>query len=214
MRCLFCGKLLKESITLKHNCVNGRFEWIFHVNDQTTVMSMAANWPVYAAGCTFQIRLILTIFYESYHQTKSTMENVNWLSFVIAVLIPLVMGFIWYHPKVFGKAWMESVGMTEEKAKEANMPLTFGLSLVLSALLAFFLINFTNAPAAQEGVYDTFKHGAFHGVFLGVVVVIPVMVTNGLFEQKSWKNMMINVAYWIVTMALMGGVLDSMNTWA
>lgn len=140
------------------------------------------------------------------------MENVNWLSFVIAVLIPMIMGFIWYHKAVFGKAWMADTGMTEEKAKEANMALTFGLSLVMSALLAFFLINFNNGPG-QEGEFDTFGHGAFHGVFLGIVVVLPVFVTNGLFEQKSWRLVLINVAYWIVTFALMGGVLDAMNHW-
>ena len=140
------------------------------------------------------------------------MENVNWVSFIIAVLIPMILGFIWYNPKVFGKAWMESIGMTEEKAKQANMAVVFGLSLVLSALLAFFMINFCNGEG-QEGEFDTFKHGAFHGVFIGLVVIMPVMVTNGLFEQKSAKNMMINVAYWLVALALMGGVLDAMNTW-
>ena len=163
---------------------------------------------MFARSCNSQYLIALSNL-----KTVYTMPPVNWLSFAIAVLIPMILGFIWYNPKVFGKAWMESIGMTEEKAKEANMPLTFGLSLVLSALLAFFLINFVNAPVEQEGIYDTFKHGAFHGAFLGVVVVIPVMVTNGLFEQKSWKNMLINVAYWTLAMALMGGVLDAMNTW-
>ena len=140
------------------------------------------------------------------------MENINWLSVIISTLMPMIMGFIYYHPKVAGKAWMESIGMTEEKAREANMPLTFGISLVMSFLLTFFLINFNNGPG-QEGQFDTFGHGAFHGAFLGLIVVMPVFVTNGLFEQKGWKNTIINVVYWVITLALMGGILDAMNHW-
>jgi hypothetical protein len=139
--------------------------------------------------------------------------SINWVSMVIATLIPMVMGFVWYHKAVFGKAWMDSIGMTEEKAKNANMPVVFGVSLVMAFLLAFFFVNFNNGPG-QEGEYDSFKHGAFHGVFITIVVVMPVMVTNALFEQKSWKNILINLGYWAVTLALVGGVVDAMNHWA
>jgi hypothetical protein len=138
--------------------------------------------------------------------------SINWLSIVIAALIPMVMGFVWYHKALFGKAWMDSIGMTEEKAKQANMPVMFGLSLVMAALIAFFFVNFNNGPG-QEGEFDTFKHGAAHGVIIALFVVMPVMITNGLFEQKSWKNMLINLGYWVITLALMGGVIDAMNHW-
>lgn len=141
------------------------------------------------------------------------MENVNWLSMILATLTPMLVGFIYYHKAVFGKAWMDSIGMTEEKAKEANKLVTFGVSIVLSFLLSVFLLNFCNDGINQEGEFDTFKHGAWHGAFLAIIVVTPVMITNGLFEQKSWKNMLINVGYWIITLALMCGILDAMNHW-
>jgi hypothetical protein len=58
----------------------------------------------------------------------------------IAALVPTIMGFIWYNPKVFGTAWMASAGLTQETAmKDFNMPLVFGLSYVLSFFLAFSL---------------------------------------------------------------------------
>ena len=58
----------------------------------------------------------------------------------IAALVPMIMGFIWYNPKVFGTAWMASAGLTPESAmKGFNMPLVFGLSYVFSFLLAFSL---------------------------------------------------------------------------
>ena len=58
----------------------------------------------------------------------------------IAALVPMIMGFIWYNPKVFGTAWMASAGLTQETAmKGFNMPLVFGLSYLLSFFLAFSL---------------------------------------------------------------------------
>ncbi len=141
------------------------------------------------------------------------MGTINWISMVIATLIPLVVGFIYYNKNVFGNAWMASIGKTEEELNKGNKAIIFGLSIVLSFLLAFFLLNFNNGPG-QEGEFDTFKHGAFHGFFITVVVGIPIMVINGLFELKSAKYLLINIGYWIITLALMGGVLDAMNNWS
>lgn len=141
------------------------------------------------------------------------MENTNILSLVIATLIPMIVGFIYYNPKVAGNAWMSSIGITEEDIRTKGKPaLTYSIALIMSFLLAFFLLNFNNGPG-QEGEFDTFGHGAFHGVFIGIVVAMPVLMTNGLFELKSLKNIFINLVYWLITLALMGGVLDVMNHW-
>tara|TARA_B100000497_G_C7659496_1_gene397116 strand:- start:214 stop:648 length:435 start_codon:yes stop_codon:yes gene_type:complete len=140
------------------------------------------------------------------------MENINILSVIIAALIPTIIGFIWYSPMLFQKSWMDSIGMTEEKMKSVNMPLTIGLSLITSFLLSIFLINFNNQPG-QEGQFDTFGHGAFHSIFLMITFVLPILLSKKLYEQSSLKNLWINLGYWAVTIALMGGVLDMMNHW-
>lgn len=58
----------------------------------------------------------------------------------IAAIVPMIMGFIWYNPKVFGKAWLAGAGLTQESAQKGfNMPLVFGLSYVLSFILALSL---------------------------------------------------------------------------
>jgi len=43
-------------------------------------------------------------------------ETVNaLLVYVLAALIPTIIGLIYYHPKVMGGIWMDASGMTEEK---------------------------------------------------------------------------------------------------
>jgi len=55
--------------------------------------------------------------------------------------------------------------------------------------------------------FRTFKHGALHGVIAGLFIVLPVLGTNALFERKGWKYILINVGYWTLTLALMGGII-------
>jgi hypothetical protein len=75
----------------------------------------------------------------------------------------------------------------------------------------FLLVN-VDGPG-QENEFDSFKHGAFHGFLLALMVAMPVMVITGLFERKSFKNLSINILYWIITLSLMGGVIDALNHW-
>lgn len=140
------------------------------------------------------------------------MGEINWIAMIIATLVPMITGFVYYHKALFGNAWMKSIGMTEEKTKSANMVKVMGISLLMSFLMAFFMLNFCN-EFGQEGAFDTFKHGAFHGVLISLVLIVPAFVINGLFEQKSWFYILINSGYWILTLAIMGGILDAMHHW-
>ncbi|WJJ98323.1 DUF1761 domain-containing protein [Algibacter luteus] len=154
---------------------------------------------------------------------------INPIAIPIAAIAALVVGFIWYNPKVFGNAWMKASGMTEEKIKGGNMAKIFGLAFVFALLLAVQLMQMTNHQWGALGMvggdptgalpsfeafmadygtaYRTFKHGAFHGTLAGIFVALPIIGTNALFERKSAKYIFINAGYWIVTLAVMGAIL-------
>jgi len=163
--------------------------------------------------------------------------EMNILAIVVAALVPLVVGFIWFNPKVFGNAWMKASGMTQEKAEGANMPLIMGLSLLFSAMLAMFLNSifihqngllslFATHPDFEKvgsEVYNyiqnfkdsyghlhrSFGHGMAHGGFFGIFVALPLIGTHALYERKSWKYILINVGYWWVCAMIMGGILSA-----
>ena len=56
--------------------------------------------------------------------------EINWIAIAVSALIPLVIGAIWYNPKVLGKAWMQASGVTEEQVQSGNMLVIFGLTYV------------------------------------------------------------------------------------
>ena len=63
----------------------------------------------------------------------------NFYAVLASTLVTLLVGFVWYNPKVFGTIWMKETGMTEEKAKTGNMAKIFGLTFVFAFLLAFMM---------------------------------------------------------------------------
>lgn len=140
------------------------------------------------------------------------MEQINWLSLIIATLTPTIVGMIYYHPKVFGTIWMKSIGLSEEDFKKQNRIVLFIVSLIMSFILSFSLLNFNNT-FGQEGEFDTFGHGAFHGIVVSLFIIMPVLIMGGMYELKKFKILVINMVYWIITLALIGGVVDAMNHW-
>ena len=69
------------------------------------------------------------------------------------------------------------------------------------------LVYFEDFMAKYGDNYRTFKHGALHGALAGIFMVLPVLATQAMFERKTAKYILINVGYWTVTMALMGGII-------
>lgn len=159
------------------------------------------------------------------------MELINFKAIFVASFSSLIVGFIWYNPKVFGAIWMNETGMTEEKARQSSMLKVFGLTLVLSFMLAFIMPTFVihqfgalgmiGGPSEVEkampsylaflsdygNVFRTYKHGALHGSMIGLFVALPVIATNCLFEQKSFKYAAITSGYWIIVMTIMGAII-------
>jgi len=153
----------------------------------------------------------------------------NFLAILVAAISALVVGFVWYNPKVFGNAWMRAADMTEEKMKGANMGKIFALAILFAFLLAmalqFLVIHQTGAlsmvgghpeealPSFQAFMDDygnafrTFQHGVIHGTSAGIFIALPIIGTNALFERKGAKYILINSGYWIVTLAIMGGII-------
>lgn len=157
--------------------------------------------------------------------------EINFLAIIAAALSTMVVGAVWYNPKVFGTAWMKETGMTEEKAKGANMLKTFGMAILFAIMISFilqFLVIHQYGPMGMIGgdpasakpsyeafmndygdAFRTFKHGALHGFMAGLLLALPVTGTNALFEMKSARYILINGGYWIICFTIMGGILSA-----
>lgn len=150
-------------------------------------------------------------------------------------LVPLFVGFVWYHEKVLGKKWMNLNGFTPESLQQGNMLLIFGLTYVLGLVLSFAL---SGMVIHQQGVYQLFAsqegfgipgseatvaletfmaqygdfhrtagHGALHGALVALMFIFPLIAINGLFERKPWSYIWIHTGYWTISTTIMGAIL-------
>jgi hypothetical protein len=133
----------------------------------------------------------------------------SYLAIFIAGLMPMLIGYVWYHPKVFGTAWMKSLGFTEDSLRGGNMGLIYGLSM----LCAFFISWRLNSYSSHtEPGMSQFVHGFYHGAYNMGLPAALVLVSNGLFQRNSINNLIINALYWIVALGLMSAFLYCVAT--
>lgn len=160
--------------------------------------------------------------------------EINFLVAIGAAFIPMIIGSVWYGP-LFGKSWMKEMGFTEESMKQANMPLIFGLSFVCSFIIGVFLQSlvihqwgafqlllssdgfmeqtgtgyelYKNTMENFGSAHRSFGHGALHGALIGLFLVGSIITIKSLFERRSAKFVLMHLSYWIVALALMGGIV-------
>lgn len=158
--------------------------------------------------------------------------EINFIALLLSALSTLVVGFIWYHPKVFGTIWMNEAGITGEQMKGSNLILIFGMSFFYAFLISFVLqllvihqsiaISMVGGepsktlPTFQAFMTDygaafrTFKHGALHAFMTGLFFALPIIGVGAIYERRSWKYVLIADEYWVITCMIMGGIICGM----
>ncbi len=165
------------------------------------------------------------------------MVHFNLMAVIVAALVTMPVGFIWYNPKVFGNTWMKEIGVTDvEKMKGSiSMVTIFGLTIVFSFVLSTGLLQVCvhqfGLSSILQGLtvtetskvellldgnqvdwlnrFRTFKHGALHGFIGSIFYALPVLGINALFERRSFKYIFIHAGYWAISMSIMGGILSA-----
>lgn len=155
----------------------------------------------------------------------------NLLALVLASVSTLIVGFIWYSPKVFGTIWMKESRTSMEQMTGSNMVMIFVMSIIFAFLISFTLqflvihqygvfslvegnvsdIQYIEFMKVHGSSFRTFKHGSLHGFFAGLLFALPVVGVNALFERKSWKYVLIAGGYWVISCMIMGGIICAME---
>ena len=110
---------------------------------------------------------------------------VNWMGVVVAAVLSVVLGFIWYGP-LFGKVWMKhsGVNMPDHKPSASEMAKPMFLSFIGAGIAAYVL---SMVGASYSGAF-----------WLWLGLVIPVYVNIKAWEMKSWTFVAVNTGYWLV----------------
>jgi hypothetical protein len=128
------------------------------------------------------------------------MANINLLAVIASIVVAMVLGTVWYHPKVFGTKWMSLIGRDPKQMKPN--PMMYVVVIIFALLTVLTMAHFITATDAQS-LGDGLKVGLWAWVgFTGAT-----MGVNFLFEGRSWKLYALTAGYHLVNFMLISGIL-------
>lgn len=131
--------------------------------------------------------------------------SINYIAVILATLSSMVVGSIWYTPKVFGNYWMKAAGITPSgDAKDAIRPIA--VTVVVSFITAWVL-------AGAAYISFDFYGGSFlvntllTGLILWAGFTATRFITHDQFDKRPTGLTVLNVAHELVTIMVMALII-------
>ena len=125
--------------------------------------------------------------------------GLNWWAIFGATAVAFVIGGLWYGP-IFGKAWMQALGKTEDDIEPTPAPfiISFFTALVTSIVLAALI---------QTLGIQTINGGLILGGLMGIGFIATAMASDSAFCGWSLQLFLIQSGYRVLYSIVMGGIL-------
>jgi len=131
--------------------------------------------------------------------------QINMWAVLLATASTMVVGFVWYAPKVFGKTWMKLIGKKQKDLAGSAVPAIVG-TIVVSFLSAYILAHVTFL--SHEFFRNSFMQDALTtGFWLWLGFVAARFVTHDLFERRPLRLTILNLSHEFVTVMVMALII-------
>lgn len=121
----------------------------------------------------------------------------NWIHLIVAAVVYMVIGMVWYSKALFSNMWIQASGKTDMQGGGAGYAITTAAALVQAWVLSYLI--------AMTGVTD-WMGGAKLG-FVVWLVLGAATLSNNTFEGKPRKLWVINAGYSLVVLVVVGALL-------
>jgi hypothetical protein len=118
---------------------------------------------------------------------------------LIAAVIEWILGALWYG-LIFRKSWLVMAGFSE-----TNKPKNGAMTMVCS-FIACLLLTYVIAHVVGWAGAITFTEGAKLGIICWLGFMAPPLFTQHIAENRRANLFAINAAYWLLVMAIGGGL--------
>ena len=131
--------------------------------------------------------------------------SLNYVALLAVTVVGFMIGWLWYSPVLFAKAWIAEMKFTEESMKEAARKGMAGYFIrgFLYTLLGTFglavLINAHGSTGALAGVK--------FGLFVGVTIAGGRLLNASVWENRSMRLMGITLGHEVVLFIVQGAIL-------
>lgn len=127
--------------------------------------------------------------------------QIDLLAILLAALVNLLIGFVWYSPWLFGKYWKKLSGFGEEYRRGKLAPLwAFLISLVTAYILGFFVV-FLGVTTVTDGM--------FVGFLIWFGFIATTLISKMIWNRAPFKLFLIEAGYRLLGFLVMGGILGA-----
>ena len=133
------------------------------------------------------------------------LPHINYWAVVLATLSSMLVGAVWYTPKVFGSYWMKAAKVTPSgNSRDAVVP-----------IVTTVIVSFVTAWVLAGAVFIAFKF--YDGNFLVNSLVTAILlwagftaarfITHDAFDQRPNGLTVLNIAHEFVTIVVMALII-------
>ncbi len=131
--------------------------------------------------------------------------DINYWAVILATLSTMIVGSIWYTPRVFGNYWMKASGVTPSgNARDAALP-----------IITTVIVSFVTAWVLSGATFIAWKF--YHGGFFGNALVTGIVlwagftaarfITHDAFDKRPSGLTVLNIAHELVTVLVMSVII-------
>lgn len=134
--------------------------------------------------------------------------QINWWAVVLATVVAMVIGMIWYATPVFGKTWQKLTGKSEKDMKEMSwMPVFFAIvaNFVSAWVLAHLVFLSSYFYISRD--YSWLSSALMTAFFVWLGFQLTMLIIHDSFEQRPIKLIALTAANQLVVLLSMGLVI-------
>jgi hypothetical protein len=128
-------------------------------------------------------------------------SNIHYVPVIVAAVIGVGVGFVWYAPWAFGKRFIASIPNAETREKKAMAPI-FTMTAIMTLITAFVLAALFNSLVVTS----------IWGILLTALLVwlgfsVPLKLYDYLFGADKLAYFWIAIGYELVTIIVMSLII-------
>lgn len=133
-----------------------------------------------------------------------SLESINILAVIVAAVLYMIVGALWYSPLLFGNLWIRLLGKTSEEIG-ANTSPTIYLFPMVGAVVAALVLSLISHALGVKTLVD----GAALGGLVWLAFVATSTLTYTVFEGPPQSVWLLYNGYQLVAYVLMGALLGA-----
>lgn len=129
----------------------------------------------------------------------------NWVAIIAATVVQVVLGALWFSPVLFLKPWV-ALRVDKTPLSGTASPLLYVITTVgalISAITLDWIIGLAHA--------NSLAGGAIIGLFVGIGLVAPALLSDNLFNERPFKLYLIVTGFPVVALLVTGAIIGALG---